>query len=70
MRIPDYLSGIWPTTDKEIELDLMIYIVDIRAQKQMDLQHDTEEDEKSKILNGWSEDIKDMPKLIRNNCSW
>ena len=71
MRIPDFLSRIQPTQGEKIELDLTIHTVDITVQKQIELQEATEEDEELKILkqvivNGWPEDVKDTPKLIRN----
>ena len=74
MRIPDYLSKTQSTQGEEIELDLTIYIVDITLQKQIELQEATEEDEELKILkqvivNGWPEDVKDTPILIRNYWS-
>ena len=74
MRIPDYLSRTQPTQGEEIELNLTIHTVDITVQKQIELQEATEEDEELKIrkqviVNGWPEDVKDTPKLIRNYWS-
>ena len=74
MRIPDYLLRTQPTQGEEIELDLTIHTVNITVQKQIELQEATEEDEELKtlkqvIVNGWPEDIKDTPKLIRNYWS-
>ena len=74
MRIPDYLSRTQSTQDEKIGLDLTIHTVDITVQKQIELQEATEEDEELKILkqvivNGWPENVKDTPKLIRNYWS-
>ena len=73
MRIPDYLSRTQPTQGEEIELDLTIHTVDITVQKQIELQEVTEYEDlkilKQVIVNGWPEDVKDTPKLIRNYWS-
>ena len=74
MKIPDYLSKIQPTQGEEIELDVTIYTVNISAQKQIDLQEDSEKDEELKMLkqvliNGWPEDVKHTPKPIKHYWS-
>ena len=73
MRIPDYLSRTHPTQGEEIELDLTIHTVEITVQKQIELPEATEDEElkilKQVIVNGWPEDVKDTPKLIRNYWS-
>lgn len=63
-----------PTIGKEIELDVNIHTVDITAQKQTELQNVTEADDelrtlKEVILNGWPDDVKSTPKIIRNYWS-
>ena len=73
MKIPDYLSRTQPTQSEEIELDLIMHTVNI-AQKQADLQEATEDDEELKmvkqlIINGWPEDVKHIPKLIKSYWS-
>ena len=66
MKIPDYFSKKQPTQGGEISLDLNIHTVNISAQKQVDLQEATEDDEEIKmlkqvIITGWPEDVKHIP---------
>ena len=50
MKIPDNFLRTQPTQGEEIEVDLHIHTVNISAQKQVDLQEATEDDEEIKIL--------------------
>ena len=74
MIFADYLSRISPSTAYEIELDKIVHQVSISEEKYKSLQEDTAKDPdinclKSQIIQGWPENAKDVPNIIKKYWS-
>ncbi|KAK3803281.1 hypothetical protein RRG08_021479 [Elysia crispata] len=74
MIFADYLSRISPSTADEIELDKIVHQVSISEEKYKSLQEDTAKDPelnclKSQIIQGWPENAKDVPNIIKKYWS-
>ena len=70
MIFADYLSRNNPSTGAEIELDKIVHMVAISEEKSKLLKQETEKDTtlrclKSQIIQGWPEDVKDVPQSIK-----